>query len=174
METIDVLLSAEKIAFRVKELGSQITKAYAGVENAPLLVCILKGSFVFMSDLIRNIDLPVTVDFLGTSSYGDDTKSSGVVEITKDLAEPIKDRNVIIVEDIIDTGLTVHYLLSMLKTRGPSSIKVCALLHKPARTKVDVPIDFLGFTIEDKFVIGYGLDYAQKFRNLPYVGILSP
>lgn len=174
METIDVLISTDIISSRVKELGSEITKTYAGTENAPILICVLKGSFVFVADLIRSIDLPVTVDFLGTSSYGEDTKSSGVVEITKDLSEPIKGRNLIIVEDIVDTGLTMHYLIDMLKTRGPNSVKVCALLHKPSRTKISIPIDFLGFTIEDKFVIGYGLDYAQKFRNLPYIGVLSP
>lgn len=126
-----------------------------------------------MADLIRYVDLPLTVDFLGTSSYGEGTRSSGVVEITKDLAEPIQDRDVIIVEDIVDTGLTVNYLINMLRGRNPASIKLCALLHKPARTKIPVPIDFLGFTIEDKFVIGYGLDHAQKYRNLDYIGVVG-
>jgi len=172
-KTIEILIPTDKLLSRVQELGAEITKAYAEAKEAPVLICILKGSFIFIADLIRYIDLPVTVDFLGTSSYGADTKSSGVVEITKDLSEPIKNRDVIIIEDIIDTGLTMDYLIKMLRTRGPNSIKVCSLLHKPSRMKVRVPMDFLGFMIDDKFVIGYGLDYAQKYRNLDYIGVLS-
>jgi hypoxanthine phosphoribosyltransferase len=170
---IEILIPADMVLARVKELGTEITRVYEETNSAPILICVLKGSFIFIADLIRHINLPVTVDFLGTSSYGEDTKSSGIVKITKDLSEPVQGKDLIIIEDIIDTGLTMDYLISMLKTRGPRSVKVCSLLHKPSRAKIDVPIDFLGFTIEDKFVIGYGLDYAQKFRNLDYIGVLS-
>jgi hypoxanthine phosphoribosyltransferase len=172
-KSVEILIPADTLISRIKELGAEITKEYAETEQAPMLICVLKGSFVFMADLIRHIDLPITIDFLGTSSYGTDTKSSGVVKITKDLSESVKDRDLIIVEDIIDTGLTIDYLIHMLRTRGPNSIKICSLLHKPSRMKVNVPIDFLGFMIEDKFVIGYGLDYAQKYRNLDHIGVLS-
>jgi hypoxanthine phosphoribosyltransferase len=133
---------------------------------------VLKGSFVFMSDLSRAIPSDrVTTDFLGLSSYGDSTKSSGVVRVTQDLSTPIEGRNVLVVEDIIDTGLTMKYLINNLKTRNPKSIRVCTLLHKPARTENEVPMDFVGFEIPDAFVIGYGLDYMERFRNLPYIGV---
>lgn len=169
-ETIIPLLSAEQIAARVEELGEEISRFYGG---APVvLVCVLKGSFVFTADLMRAIKLPLRVDFLGTRSYGNGSESSGVVQITQDLSHPIEDEHVLLVEDIVDTGLTVAHMLDLLKTRRPKTLHVCALLQKPACTKVDVPIDFVGFTIEDRFVVGYGLDWAQRYRNLPYVGFL--
>lgn len=171
-EGIRVLLTAEQIQTRVRELGAAISRDYAG--RAPVLLCVLKGSFVFTSDLARAIDLPLRVDFLGLQSYGDDTKSSGVVQITQDLTMPVTDEDVLIVEDIIDSGLTLNYLLELIRARGPRSVRVCALLHKPARKKIDVAIDYLGFTVEDQFVIGYGLDWAQKYRNLPFVGVVDP
>ncbi len=137
-----------------------------------MLVPVLKGSFLFAADLARSIDLPLSIDFFGCRSYGDGTESSGVVQITYDLTKPIEGKHVIVVEDIVDTGLTMKYLLENLTTRRPASIELCSLLHKPARTKVPVKIDHLGFTIEDVFVIGYGLDYGEKYRNLPYLGVL--
>jgi hypoxanthine phosphoribosyltransferase len=169
---IDVLISADKIALRVSELGKEITRAYMG-KPAPVVVCVLKGSFIFVADLIRSIDLPVTVDFFTVSSYGDGTESSGFVSVTRDLTESIEGKDVVIVEDIVDTGLTIKHSVELLQKRNPKSIKICSLLHKPSRERVKVGIDFLGFTIEDKFVIGYGLDHAQKYRNLPYIGVLS-
>jgi hypoxanthine phosphoribosyltransferase len=165
------LLSAETIAARVRELGAQIARDYAGEELA--VVPILAGSFVFAADLVRAIDLPLSVDFLGVRSYGDATKTSGVVRITHDLARPIDDKHVLIVEDIVDTGLTVRFLMDTFKSRAPRSLRLASLLHKPARARVDVPIDYLGFTIEDVFVVGYGLDAAQRYRNLPYIGVVA-
>jgi hypoxanthine phosphoribosyltransferase len=165
------LLSAETIAARVRELGSQIARDYAGEELA--VVPILAGSFVFAADLVRAIDLPLSVDFLGVRSYGDATKTSGVVRITHDLARPIDDKHVLIVEDIVDTGLTVRFLMDTFKSRAPRSLRLASLLHKPARARVHVPIDYLGFTIEDVFVVGYGLDAAQRYRNLPYIGVVA-
>jgi hypoxanthine phosphoribosyltransferase len=164
------LLSAGTIHERVAELGAQIARDYAG--QPLVLLCILKGSFVFAADLARAIDLPVRIEFLGVRSYGDDTRSSGVVQITQDLTKPITGDHVLLVEDIVDTGLTLSYLREQLLTRGPASVKVCALLHKPARSVKPVYIDYLGFTIEDMFVIGYGLDHGERYRNLPYVGVL--
>jgi len=166
----ETLLSADTIASRIRELGAQITQDYAGREL--VLVCVLKGSFVFAADLARAVDLPVRIEFFGVKSYGAQTHSSGVVQITLDLAHPIADRDVLVVEDIVDTGLTLTYLLEQLKARGPSSLKVAALLHKPARMQKAVTIDYLGFTIEDIFVVGYGLDYAERYRNLPFVGFI--
>jgi hypoxanthine phosphoribosyltransferase len=166
-----VLLSAEEIAARVRELGAQIARDYAGEELA--VVPILAGSFVFAADLVRAIDLPLSVDFLGVRSYGDATKTSGVVRITHDLARPIDDKHVLIVEDIVDTGLTVRFLMDTFKSRAPRSLRLASLLHKPARARVHVPIDYLGFTIEDVFVVGYGLDAAQRYRNLPYLGVVA-
>jgi hypoxanthine phosphoribosyltransferase len=171
MENITTLIDAEKIAARVKEMGAQITKDYAGKEI--VLVPVLKGSFVFAADLARHIDLELSIDFLGLRSYGDGTESSGVVQITSDLSKPIEGKHVIVVEDIVDTGLTMQYLFENLETRHPASVKLASLLHKPARTRVEVVIDYLGFTIDDVFVIGYGLDYAEKFRNVPFIGIYS-
>jgi hypoxanthine phosphoribosyltransferase len=167
----DSLLSAETIAARVRELGAQIARDYAGEELA--VVPILAGSFVFAADLVRAIDLPLSVDFLGVRSYGDATKTSGVVRITHDLARPIDDKHVLIVEDIVDTGLTVRFLMDTFKSRAPRSLRLASLLHKPARARVAVPIDYLGFTIEDVFVVGYGLDAAQRYRNLPYIGVVA-
>lgn len=167
-DRIRTLYSAEQIAERVKELGKQITADYA--DKNLVLVCILKGSFVFAADLVRSIDLPLRIEFLGVRSYGDETKSSGVVQVTQDLTKPVEGDHVLIVEDIVDTGLTLHFLVDMLRTRDPKSVKVCSLLHKPARTVKKVDVDYLGFTIDDVFVVGYGLDWAQKYRNLPVIG----
>jgi hypoxanthine phosphoribosyltransferase len=168
-ETISVMISADDIAARVRELGAAITRDYAG-KNL-VLVCVLKGSFIFAADLARAIDLPLRIDFLGVRSYGDGTSSSGVVQITQDLSKPIEHQDVLIVEDIVDTGLTIAHLMDLLRTRQPNSVKVCSLLHKPARARVNV--DYSGFTIEDKFVIGYGLDFAEKYRNVPYIGVVE-
>ncbi|MDP3274381.1 MAG: hypoxanthine phosphoribosyltransferase [Deltaproteobacteria bacterium] len=167
-----VMLSREQIAARVAELGAQITSDY---RDRPLvLVPILKGSFLFAADLARAIDLvDVRIDFLGLRSYGSGVETSGVVQITYDLGAPIEDQDVLIVEDIVDTGLSMRYLLDNLATRRPRSVKICSLLHKPARTRAKIDIDYLGFTIEDKFVVGYGLDYAEKFRNLPFIGVIE-
>jgi hypoxanthine phosphoribosyltransferase len=167
-----VILSAEQIAARVGELGEQIAQDY---RDRPLvLVPILKGSFLFAADLCRAIKLEdVRLDFLGLRSYGAGTESSGVVQITYDLTAPIADQDVLIVEDIVDTGLSMRYLLDNLATRRPRSVRLCALLHKPARTRVKIGIDYLGFTIEDKFVVGYGLDHDERYRNLPYIGVIN-
>ena len=164
------LLSEETIAARVRELGARIVQDYAGEEIA--VVAVLAGSFVFCADLVRAIDLPLSVDFLGVRSYGDETSSSGVVRITHDLTRPISGKHVLLVEDIVDTGLTVRFLMDMFRSRSPKSLRLASLLHKPARARTTVPIDYLGFTIEDVFVVGYGLDAAQLYRNLPYIGFL--
>jgi hypoxanthine phosphoribosyltransferase len=172
MEQIVTYLDAKKIADRVKELGAQIQKDYAN--RRPVIVVVLKGSFVFAADLMRAIELSnLRVDFLGVRSYGEGTESSGVVQIVNDLSRPIEEEDVLLVEDIVDTGLTISYLLDLLQTRKPKSLKVCALLHKPARAKIAVNIDYLGFTIEDKFVVGYGLDFAERHRNLPFIGVMQ-
>ena len=168
---VTTLIDSDRIAARVRELGAEITRDHAG--RPLVLVCVLKGSFVFTADLSRAIDLPLRVEFLGVRSYGEDTKSSGVVQITHDLTRPVEGDNVLIVEDIVDTGLTIAHLLELMRTRRPASVKVCTLLHKPARTRIQVPIDYLGFTIEDKFVVGYGLDWAEKYRNLPFIGLVE-
>jgi hypoxanthine phosphoribosyltransferase len=165
------LISAEAIASRVRELGAEITREYAG--KTLVLVCVLKGSFVFAADLARAIDLPVRIDFLGVRSYGVDTETSGVVQITYDLSRPIDHEHLLLVEDIVDTGLTIAYLMDLMRTRGPTSVRVCALLHKPARSRIEVKVDYLGFTIEDRFVVGYGLDFAERYRNLPYIGVVE-
>ncbi len=166
------LFSAAQVAERIKELGREITRDYAG--NELVLVCVLKGSFVFAADLARALALPVRIEFFGVKSYGAATTSSGVVQITLDLAHPIEGRHVLVVEDIVDTGLTISYLGEQLRARGPASLKICSLLHKPARMQRPVTIDYLGFTIDDVFVVGYGLDYAERYRNLPYIGVLTP
>jgi hypoxanthine phosphoribosyltransferase len=171
MQQPSELLSADAIQSRVKELGAQIAREYAG--KSLVLLCVLKGSFVFAADLSRAIDIPLRVEFLGVRSYGDDTRSSGVVQITQDLTRPIAGEHVVLVEDIVDTGLTLSYLREQLLARGPASVKVCALLHKPARSVNPVHIDYLGFTVQDVFVVGYGLDHAERYRNLPYVGVLE-
>jgi hypoxanthine phosphoribosyltransferase len=169
-EKVEVLLTEEQLRARITEMAAAITRDYAG---KPLkLVGVLKGSFVFMADLARAVDLPVKVDFIGTSSY-QGTKSSGVVRITNDLSWPIAGEHVLLVEDIVDTGLTMKYLLSNLETRRPASVKVCALLQKPSRAKVEVPIAYKGFEIPDAFVVGYGLDWDGRLRNLPYIGVLK-
>jgi hypoxanthine phosphoribosyltransferase len=170
-ERLVTMLSAEQISTRVRELGAQIARDYAG--RNLVLVCVLKGSFVFAADLMRHIDLPLRVDFLGVRSYGEGTESTGVVQITQDLSRPIDHEDVLLVEDIVDTGLTIAHLEDLLRTRAPASVKVCALLHKPARARVQVAIEYLGFTIEDRFVVGYGLDFAERYRNLPYIGIVE-
>jgi len=172
MEQIVTYLSAEQIAERVKALGADIRRDYEG--KRPVVVVVLKGSFIFAADLVRAIDHPtLRVDFLGVRSYGEGTESSGVVQIVNDLSKPIEEEDVILVEDIVDTGLTINYLLDLLQTRKPKSLKVCSLLHKPARARVAVPIDYLGFTIEDRFVVGYGLDFAEKHRGLPFIGVIQ-
>ena len=169
------LISAEAIQRRVGELGAQITADYRGeVERTDVVVLgVLKGSVIFLADLVRAVGLPVYMDFIGISSYGDATVSSGIVQITQDLTRPIDGRHVIVVEDIVDTGQTVSYLLDNLATRRPASLKLCALLHKPDRAEREVKIDYLGFTIPNKFVVGYGLDVGQQFRNLPFIGYVA-
>jgi hypoxanthine phosphoribosyltransferase len=165
-----ILLDAQTIQRRVRELGNQITQAYRG--KIPHLIGILKGASIFHSDLVRAIQLELSLDFIAVGSYGDRTKSSGEVRILKDLDESLKDRDVILVEDIVDTGLTLHYLLQNLSSRGPASLKTATLLNKPSRRKIEVPLDYIGFDIPDEFVIGYGLDYAQRYRNLTDICIL--
>lgn len=167
-----VLISEEKLAARIKELGEQITADYAGKEI--LAIGVLRGAVLFMADLTRAIKVPVAIDFMAVSSYGAGTSSSGVVRILKDLDEDIEGKHVLIVEDIIDSGLTLSYLLDNIKSRKPASLKLCTLLNKPERRKAEVHIDYNGFTVPDYFVVGYGLDYAEKYRNLPFIGILKP
>ena len=167
-----VLLSEEQLAARIVELGAEITADYAGKEI--LMIGVLRGAVLFMADLARAIKVPVAIDFMAVSSYGAGTSSSGVVRILKDLDENVEGKHVLVVEDIIDSGLTLNYLVDNLKSRQPASIKICTLLNKPERRKVDVDIAYNGFTIPDHFVIGYGLDYAEKYRNLPFIGILKP
>lgn len=171
-ERLVTMLSDQEIAARVKELGAEIAREYK--DRKVVLVVVLKGSFIFAADLCRAIDMhDLRVDFLGVRSYGEGTETSGVVQITQDLSKPIAGEDVIIVEDIVDTGLTIAHLMDLFRTRQPRSVKVCALLHKPARARVEVKVDYLGFTIEDKFVVGYGLDFAERYRNLPYIGIVE-
>ena len=168
----EVLFSEEQLKNRVREIAQQITADYQGKEI--MLISVLRGSFVFMAVLCRAIDLPCTVDFMAVSSYGKGTKSSGQVQITKDLSEDISDRHIIVVEDILDSGNTLSYLLKILENRHPASIRLCTLLDKPDRRVKPVEVHYSGFTIPDAFVVGYGLDYAEKYRNLPYIGILKP
>lgn len=172
MKKPPALLSTDVIQARVAELGAAITRDHQDSDEL-VVVPILKGSFLFAADLIRHIDLDLSVEFLGLRSYGAGTESSGVVQITYDLTQPITGRDVLVVEDIVDTGLSMRYLMENLATRQPRSVKLCSLLHKPARSRVKIAIDYLGFTIEDRFVVGYGLDYAEKYRNLPYIGVLE-
>jgi hypoxanthine phosphoribosyltransferase len=167
----EVLITREQLAQRVRELGQQITKDYEG--EPVLLVGILRGSVPFMADIMREIDLDVTIDFMSVSSYGGSTKTSGVVRIVKDLETPIEGKNVIIIEDIIDTGLTLHYLKGHLQGRSPKSLKICAILDKPSRRKIDIKGDYIGFEVEDKFIVGYGLDFNQRYRQLPYISWLK-
>ncbi len=168
----EVLLTHEQIEARVAELGAQLAADYA--DRNPVLVSVLKGSIIFLADLVRAMDVPLAIDLMEVSSYGAATESSGQVRILKDLSGSIEGRHVIVVEDIIDTGLTLNYLLRYLEDRGPSSIRVCCLLDKPARRLASIDIDYRGFTIPDRFVIGYGLDYDERYRNLPYIGVLRP
>ena len=167
-----VLFSQEELARRVSEIAAEIDRDYAGKE--PLLVSVLRGSFVFMADLVRQIHLPCTVDFMAVSSYGAGTASSGQVKIVKDLSEHIEGKDVIVVEDILDSGNTLSYLLQILQARHPASMKLCTLLDKPDRRIKPVHVDYSGFSIPDEFVVGYGLDFAEKYRNLPYIGVLKP
>lgn len=168
----EILLTEEQIRAKVKELGAAISADYKN-KNL-LMVSILKGSVVFMADLMRAIEIPASIDFMSVSSYGSGVKTSGVVRIIKDLDNPIEGRDLLIVEDILDSGMTLSYIIEMLGSRGPSSIKICTLLDKPDRRTVPVETDYCGFTIPDKFVVGYGLDYAEKYRNLPFIGVLKP
>ncbi len=170
-EHISVLLSEEEVDRRIQELGDQISRDYAG--KSVHLICVLKGGSFFMCELAKRITVPVSLDFMSVSSYGSDTKSSGVVKIVKDLDEPLKDKDVLVVEDIVDSGRTLSYLMEMLRDRGPASLRLCTLLDKPDRRVINVKVDYTGFRIPDKFVVGYGLDYDQKYRNLPYVGVVE-
>lgn len=165
------MLPEEQVDARIKELGEQISRDYAG--KSVHLICILKGSVYFTCELAKRISIPVTMDFMQCSSYGAKTKSSGVVKIAKDLDEPITGRDVIIIEDIIDSGRTLSHLTKLLAQRQPASLKLCTLLDKPDRRVVDVDVEYVGFQIEDKFVVGYGLDYDQQYRNLPYIGVVE-
>lgn len=167
-----ILYTEEELRRRVKELGCQITADYAGRE--PLLISVLRGAYIFMADLTRSINLDVTVDFMSVSSYGAGTVSSGQVEIKKDLSASIEGKDLIIVEDILDSGNTLYYLLDVLRARKPASIRLCTLMDKPGRRVKPIKADYVGFTIPDAFIVGYGLDYAEKYRNLPYVGVLKP
>ena len=167
-----VLLTKEQLEQRIKELGAEITRDYQGKEL--VLAAVLRGSYVFMADLTRAIDLPLTVDFMAVSSYGAGTVSSGQVEIKKDLSDPIEGKNLLIIEDILDSGNTLYYLMDVLSARHPASIRICTLLDKPERRVKPIKADYSGFVIPDAFVVGYGLDYDEKYRNLPYVGVLKP
>lgn len=171
-DILEVLETQEALRERVAALGAQITADYAGKE--PIIVSVLRGSFTFMADLTRSIDLPCTVDFISVSSYGVGTSSSGQVKIVKDLSESIEGRDLIIVEDILDSGNTLDYLRNVLMARKPASIRICTLLDKPERREKDIQADYVGFNIPNAFVVGYGLDYAERYRNLPYIGILKP
>ncbi|MBI5756012.1 MAG: hypoxanthine phosphoribosyltransferase [Nitrospirae bacterium] len=165
------LIPQREIEKRVRELGTKITADYDGKEL--LMICLLKGAYIFFADLVRNIQLPVMVDFMMVSSYGAGTTSSGSVKIIQDLSSPIKGKDILIVEDIVDSGLTLSYLYKTLKAKRPRSLKVCVLLDKVERRKHSIPIDYIGFTIPNKFIIGYGLDYQDKYRNLPYIAVLD-
>jgi hypoxanthine phosphoribosyltransferase len=167
----EILVQRDDLQHRVRELAEQVSRDYAG--RSLLLVGVLKGAVFFLSDFMRHLDIPCEVDFMAVSSYGSQTDSSGVVRILKDLDAPIAGRDVLIVEDIVDSGLTLSYLLRTLKARDPASLEVCALLTKPERRKVELPIKYVGFEIPNRFAIGYGLDHAERFRNLPYVAVLQ-
>ena len=170
-EKIKVLISEEEVDARIRELGEKISKEYAGKEVH--LICILKGGVFFACELAKRITVPVSMDFMCVGSYGDGTKSSGVVRLAKDLDESIENKEVLIVEDIIDSGNTLYYLMDVLRQRKPASLRLCTLLDKPDRRVKDVHVDWTGFEIPDEFVVGYGLDYAQKYRNLPYIGVVE-
>lgn len=170
-DNIKVMISEEELDKKIRYLGEQISKDYAG--KSVHLLCILKGSVFFMCELAKRITVPVTMDFMSVSSYGDSTSSSGVVKINKDLDENIEGKDVIVIEDIVDTGRTLSYLLEVLKARKPASLALCTLLDKPERRTHQVEVDYTGFEVPDEFVVGYGLDYAQKYRNLPYIGVVQ-
>ena len=170
-ETIRELISEERVNAKIRELGEQISKDYAG--ESVHLVCILKGACIFMCELAKRINVPVSMDFMTVSSYGSGTKSSGIVRIKKDLDDPIKGLNVLIVEDIVDSGRTLHYLTEVFKERGCKSVRTCTLLDKPERRVVDLTVDYTGFLIPDEFVVGYGMDYDQRYRDLPYIGVVE-
>ena len=170
-ERVKVLVPEEDVAKRIKELGEQISKDYAGKQVH--LICVLKGGVFFMCELAKRITVPVSMDFMSVSSYGDGTKSSGVVKIAKDLDETLEGKNVLIVEDIIDSGRTLYYLMDILSKRNPKSMKLCTLLDQQERRGKDVNVDYVGFNIPDEFVVGYGLDYAQRYRNLPFIGVVE-
>ena len=169
--SLDILLTAEQISARIRELGRQISSDYEG--RTVHLVCVLKGAYMFAADLARAIEIPATLDFMAVSSYGKSTSTSGEVQLTKDLDLAIEGKHVIVVEDIADTGLTLNYLLTMLRTRRPASIKIAAFLSKPSRRTIDVAVDYVGFEVPDRFVVGYGLDQDQRYRNLPYVAAVD-
>lgn len=168
----EVLYDAQQIGAKVKELGETLSGDFSG--RNPLVICVLKGAFIFMADLVKEIKVPLEIDFMAVSSYGQSTKSSGVVKIIKDLDASVEGRDVLIVEDIIDSGLTLSYLIDVLERRNAKSVTVVTLFDKPARRTVELEADYKGFTLPDEFVVGYGLDYAEKYRNLPYIGILKP
>lgn len=169
-ERVTTFISEEDLKAKVQEIAGEITKSYNGEEIKT--ICILKGAVMFMVDLVKSVDLPIKFDFMDVSSYGDSTQSSGQIKILKDLDDPIEGENILIVEDIIDSGRTLYYLIEYLKSKKPKSIKLCALFNKPDRREFDVNVDWTGFEIPDEFIVGYGLDYAQRYRNLPYIGIL--
>ena len=170
-ENIRELISEETLDLKIRELGEQISQDYAGKQVH--LICVLKGAAVFMCELAKRITVPVTMDFMNVGSYGDCTSSSGIVKITKDLDETLEGKDVIVVEDIIDSGNTLSYLWKVFEKRNPNSMKLCTLLDKPERRVCEVDVDYVGFVIPDEFVVGYGLDYAQKYRNLPYIGVVE-
>lgn len=170
-EHIRVLLPEEEVDARIQQIGEQISRDYEGKQVH--MICVLKGGSFFMCELAKRITVPVSLDFMAVSSYGSGTKSGGVVKIVKDLDESIRDKDVLVVEDIVDSGRTLSYLLEMLQARGPKSLHLCTLLDKPDRRVVEVKVDYTGFQIPDEFVVGYGLDYAQKYRNLPYIGVVE-
>lgn len=171
LKVTEVMITEEQLAQKVSELAKQIEKDFEG--QSLLVVGILKGASVFVSDLIRKINLDVNIDFMSVSSYGNSTESSGTVKILKDLDVDIEGKNVLIVEDIIDSGLTLSNLVAALQTRNPKSLKICTLLDKPQRRTANIPVDYVGFVIEDKFIVGYGIDWAERYRNLPYIGIVG-
>lgn len=171
-DKISVLIDEKKVDQRIEEIGREISKAYEG--KCVHMICVLKGSVFFACELAKRITVPVSLDFMSVSSYGNDTKSSGVVRIVKDLDEPLEGKDVLIVEDIIDSGRTLSYLIEILKQRNPASLQLCTLLDKPDRRVKEVKVDYTCFEIPDEFVVGYGLDYAQKYRNLPYIGVVEP
>lgn len=170
-ERVEVLLQEEEVDARIKEVADQINKDYEGKEIH--LICVLKGGVCFMCELAKRLTVPVSMDFMSVSSYGKETKSSGVIKIIKDLDEPLRGKDVLVVEDIVDSGRTLSYLLELLSDRGPASLKLCTLLDKPERRVIDVDVDYTCFQIPDEFVVGYGLDYDQRYRNLPYIGVVK-